>query len=320
MNASPRTLLRSPATGTFGPTQPIEYGPPSPKKRNPLPFFFITLLLICIGTLSFYLRKARKQTAVMNGETMRLTQLLTNCQNDGKTCRDDLYSEQIKYEAAEARMSDMVSLVESSTSELATLQTRQMKTDQELAEFKEFTAKFRSMIDTGKLNTSIRRGRMVVNLPAIVLFPSGSTELSREGQKAISQVTKILRQIKDRRFIVAGHTDTVKIGKADFSSNWDLSAARAVHVTEAMINSGMNPARLVASGFSQFDPIADNRTEKQRQKNRRIEIILEPYLPDIAEPKQPEEPKYRRSAPRPEGSAATEAKAEEKKYRRSPHR
>ncbi|MCP4196874.1 MAG: OmpA family protein [Proteobacteria bacterium] len=217
-------------------------------------------------------------------------------------------------------MSDMVSLVESSTSELATLQTRQIEADKELAEFKDFTTRFRGMIDSGKLNTSIRRGRMVVNLPAKVLFLSGSAELSVDGQEAISQVTKILRQIKNRRFIVAGHTDTIRIGKADFSSNWDLSAARAVHVTEAMIKSGMNPARLVASGFSQFDPIADNRTENQRQKNRRMEIIMEPYLPDIPQPEQPEEHKYRRSAHQPEGSKAKAAQAEKKKYRRSRRR
>jgi chemotaxis protein MotB len=217
-------------------------------------------------------------------------------------------------------MSDMISLVRSSTSELATLQTQQMNTVKELAEFKDFTSKFRSMIDTGKLNTSIRRGRMVVNLPAKVLFPSGSAELSDDGQKAISQVTKILHQIKGRRFIVAGHTDNIRIGKADFSSNWDLSAARAVHVTEAMIESGMNPSKLVASGFSQFDPIEGNRTEKQRQKNRRIEIILEPYLPDIPKPEEPEDQKYRRPADPPNGVKPKEAEAEDQKYRRSPRR
>jgi flagellar motor protein MotB len=275
-------------------------------------------LLICVGILSFAIRKTHQQTAALKAETIRLKQLLTDCQDGGKKCINDLHVEKIKYEAAEARMSDMVSLVESSTSELATLQTRQIEANKELAEFRDFTNRFRSMIDSGKLNTSIRRGRMVVNLPAKVLFPSGSAELSVDGQEAISKVTKILRQIKNRRFIVAGHTDTIKIGKADFSSNWDLSAARAVHVTEAMIKSGMNSAKLVASGFSRFDPIADNRTEDQRQKNRRMEIILEPYLPDIPKPEQPEEQKYRRSAHQPEGSKAKEAQAEKKKYRRLP--
>jgi chemotaxis protein MotB len=161
---------------------------------------------------------------------------------------------------------------------------------------------------------------MVVNLPAKVLFPSGSAELSEDGQKAISQVTKILRQIKDRRFIVAGHADNIGIGKADFSSNWDLSAARAVRVTEAMIKSGMNPARLVASGFSQFDPIAGNQTEKQRQTNRRMEIILEPYLPEIPRPEKPEKQRYRRSTGPSDDSELEKTQADEQKYNRTFHR
>ncbi len=317
MNEPPRTVPTSPTTDPFGAPDLSDYPPPEPPKKSWFTFLFVLLLLVTVAVLSYYIQVFRKQLVQAKTVSVTLSQQLTDCENKLKTCTDNFYTEQVKYEAAEARISDMVALVESSTSELATLQTQQMKTAKELAEFKEFTAKFRDMIDTGKLNTSIRRGRMVVNLPAKVLFPSGSPELSEDGQKAISQVAKILRQMKNRRFIIAGHTDNIRIGKADFSSNWDLSAARAVHVTEAMIKSGMNPSRLAASGFSEFDPIAGNRTEEQRQKNRRIEIILEPYLPDLPKPEPPEDQKYRRSAPLADDSKAGEAEAEDQKYRRS---
>lgn len=66
-----------------------------------------------------------------------------------------------------------------------------------------------------------------------------------------------------------------------FSSNWALSAARAVTVTEALIDSGVKPTRLNAAGFGPYDPIASNASSKGRQKNRRIEIVLEPNLREL---------------------------------------
>jgi len=121
----------------------------------------------------------------------------------------------------------------------------------------------------------------VVNMPAKVLFASGKAKLSEEGRQAVGQVAQILKKVRDKQFIVAGHTDDQKIAKSVYPSNWDLSTARALVVTKALIRAGMDPARLSAAGFSQFDPIASNATKAGQQKNRRIEIVLEPYLKSL---------------------------------------
>src|SRR6185295_4936242 len=78
-------------------------------------------------------------------------------------------------------------------------------------------------------------------------------------------------------FLVGGHTDNVPAVK-EYKSNWELSAARALRVTDALIAHGMPPKRLVLAGYSEYDPVASNGSEAGRQKNRRIEIILEPYV------------------------------------------
>jgi chemotaxis protein MotB len=119
---------------------------------------------------------------------------------------------------------------------------------------------------------------MIVELPAQVLFPSGSAELTADGRKALGEVAKILRSMPRRRFIVAGHTDNVPVSTDRFASNWELSSARAVEVTAEMIRGGLRPEQLVAAGYSEHDPVARNTSDAGRQKNRRIEIILEPRL------------------------------------------
>jgi hypothetical protein len=81
------------------------------------------------------------------------------------------------------------------------------------------------------------------------------------------------------RELLAGHTDNVRLGKDDkFHSNWELSTARAVKVTELLVEKGVRPSNLVAAGYGEYDPVVSNATKTGRQKNRRIEIILEPQL------------------------------------------
>jgi chemotaxis protein MotB len=76
--------------------------------------------------------------------------------------------------------------------------------------------------------------------------------------------------------LVGGHTDDRPIHNARFPSNWELSTARAVAVSQALAGAGVDPTRLVASGFGPYHPRAPNRDDDSRRKNRRIEVLLVP--------------------------------------------
>jgi chemotaxis protein MotB len=180
------------------------------------------------------------------------------------------------------------------TLKLAELQDLQAASDQRLAEFKELRKKFQRMIDSGALDITFRRGRMIVEMPAAVLFDSGSAELSTAGKETVLQVAKVLRKVPSHRFLVGGHTDNVPAVK-EYKSNWELSAARALEVTDKLISQGVSPRRLVLAGYSEYDPVASNGSDNGRQKNRRIEIILEPYVEEklvagMLEPKPADKP------------------------------
>jgi His/Glu/Gln/Arg/opine family amino acid ABC transporter permease subunit len=107
-------------------------------------------------------------------------------------------------------------------------------------------------------------------------------ELSPRGQQTLERVAARLKEFNDRRFIVAGHTDNEPIAKTSFIDNWELSTTRALVVTRFLIAQGLTPNHLVAAGYGEFDPVKSNKTPGGRLRNRRIELILEPKIPDVS--------------------------------------
>ncbi len=148
-------------------------------------------------------------------------------------------------------------------------------------QFRQLVVKFQRMIDAGQLKVALRNGHMVIQLANDVLFDSGRTDIKPAGQEAIKQVGIVLKSISDRHFQVAGDTDNVPIQTAMFPSNWELSTRRAVEVVRFLVAQGLKPEALSAAGYGEFDPIAPNDTAQNRQKNRRIEITLEPNINEL---------------------------------------
>ena len=221
--------------------------------------------------------RSRLQGALADGEKLRVqtgakTRELAAVAKE-RDERDTLLAQ------ANAKLLELNTELAAAQTTLDEMKAERSEIKDQLAEFRQITQQFRRMIDSGRLEVVFRRGRMIVQLPAQVLFPSGSAELTDDGKKALQEVAKVLRGLRNRRFVVAGHTDNVPVAKNErFKDNWDLSAARAVGVTTALIRGGLRPEQLVAAGHGEYDPVARNSSEAGKQKNRRIEIILEPRL------------------------------------------
>lgn len=177
---------------------------------------------------------------------------------------------------------------DASDAELAELRDKRAADEKRLAAFQDLQARFKSLVDTGELEVAFRNGQMTLKLPSGVLFPSAGADLGDAGKKTLSKVTKLLMPLKDRRFLVAGHTDNVPIKNDQFANNWYLSTARAITVVQFMIDEGFPPDQLAAAGYADKDPIGNNKARGGRQKNRRIEIIIVPdlsELPKLAKPR-----------------------------------
>ena len=221
------------------------------------------------------------------------------------TERDGLKTAVADKAKAEASLASMEANLQATRGELDDLRKQRAETEKRLAAFKDLTDKLQKMIDTGKLTVKTRNGSMVVALPAEVLFPSASADLSEAGQLSVLEVGIILKQFTGRRFMVVGHTDNLPIKSTVYKDNWELSTARATTVTKFLVKAGMEAKAVIAAGHGEFDPIASNGTKEGREKNRRIEIVLMPAISEL--PPMPEEAKEKEKAP------AEEKKAEEKK-------
>jgi chemotaxis protein MotB len=168
----------------------------------------------------------------------------------------------------------------------AELRRRQQLAEARLSTYRNMVAQFQSMISAGQLRVRTVRGRMVIELPAGILFDSGRAELRAEGQQVLRQVATVLAQIRDRDFLVAGHTDNVQLGRGGrFADNWDLSAARALNVVRFLASSNVAAVHLGGAGYGEHQPARANDTDDNRAQNRRVEIILMPNieeLPDLS--------------------------------------
>jgi flagellar motor protein MotB len=152
--------------------------------------------------------------------------------------------------------------------------------DRELARLRDEKARIerrlRALAGTGAIE--VDDGKVIMQ--GEVLFASGSDELSPAGRNALAQLTPPLASLlaaePDQMILVGGHTDDRPIANQRFASNWELSAARSTAVARALVSDGLPPARVVASGFGAYHPRTANRSDADRRRNRRIEVLLVP--------------------------------------------
>jgi chemotaxis protein MotB len=186
--------------------------------------------------------------------------------------------------------------LESANSQIADLETQLTEAQKmakkgeaaaELAErrlerYKDLAAKLRAAYGDEGLVIKIRSGRMVVQLPNSILFDSGKVELKDEGKETLAKFAGVLKEVPNRRFLVAGHTDNVAVKPgARFKNNWELSALRATEAAVYLESQGVKATQFGAAGFGENLPETTNDTDEGKAMNRRLEIIIMPMADEI---------------------------------------
>lgn len=117
-------------------------------------------------------------------------------------------------------------------------------------------------------------GAILISLPESILFDSGEARVRAEALPFLKALSEILIEM-DRHIRILGHTDNVPIRTAQFPSNWELSAGRAVMVVRIFSElNGVPVTHLSATGFADSKPLESNDTPQGRTKNRRVEIVV----------------------------------------------
>ncbi|HAS54972.1 MAG: hypothetical protein A2X56_00600 [Nitrospirae bacterium GWC2_57_13] len=172
--------------------------------------------------------------------------------------------------------------LESKVEELTPLQEKVEKLQESSQTRLDLIKKLESEIKEGEIQITEMKDRLTMTLVDKIIFPSGSAEVSKKGKTVLDKVVSILKDVKDKRIQVEGHTDNVPITstiRKKYPTNWELSTARATHVVRYLQESGgIDPKFLSATGYSEYRPVALNDTDEGKRKNRRIEIVLLPFL------------------------------------------
>ncbi len=143
----------------------------------------------------------------------------------------------------------------------------------------------------GNVEVSLSKYGLEVRISADVLFKPGSAKILPSAYSFIDAFAKLIKDTQDD-VSVEGHSDNVAVdenayfgwgkGLERYTSNWDLSSARAVNVVEYLVAKGVNKERLKAIGLADTKPIEDNSTPQGRKKNRRVVLFIsqDPRLMD----------------------------------------
>jgi chemotaxis protein MotB len=128
-------------------------------------------------------------------------------------------------------------------------------------------------ITAGQLEIGADDRGLVLSLPESATFPVASADVTSTAQGVIDRVATTLEPL-DVAVRIEGHTDDTPIRTARYSSNWELSTARASAVVARFIEQRVDPRRLSAAGYGEFHPRAPNDTADGRASNRRVDVVV----------------------------------------------
>ncbi|AVQ37288.1 chemotaxis protein MotB [Clostridium botulinum] len=143
---------------------------------------------------------------------------------------------------------------------------------------KEVYNEVNKFVDKNNLKSSVEvkedgRG-VIIQLRDNVLFEIGRADIKAESKQIMDKINGLIATLPNE-VIVEGHTDNVPIKNEVYGSNWELSTARAVNVLRYFVETKkQNPVRFTAAGYGEYRPIAQNNSDVNKAKNRRVNIVI----------------------------------------------
>jgi chemotaxis protein MotB len=128
----------------------------------------------------------------------------------------------------------------------------------------------------GLVGAYFEDGLITIRAPGDVLFGRGDVNLTEKGKEIITAMKDFFVQHPDEVINIKGFTDdSMPPQGSRFKDNWEISSMRAVSVLRVLMQMGIEPKRLTATGLADLSPLYPNTSEEYRAQNRRVEFILE---------------------------------------------
>lgn len=149
-----------------------------------------------------------------------------------------------------------------------------VKTSDELTQISDLVSdRFSELIEDQLVRVSSNELWLQIDLNDSILFSSGNADPSAQAIAIFDEIAAILKNYTNP-IQVEGFTDNVPIKSARYPTNWELSSARASAIVKILAAKGVEPERLAAVGYGEFQPLASNATAEGRAQNRRVAIMV----------------------------------------------
>jgi chemotaxis protein MotB len=139
------------------------------------------------------------------------------------------------------------------------------------------------LMQRGEVTMAQTRKGVYMDVHTDNFYEAGGFTIRPEMRYVLDSIISELRPrfLEDYKVEIIGHTDDTPINSAPIDSNWDLSAIRSAHIARYMVEQGIEPRRIKATGMADADPLVPNRNAdgtpnlKNRAENRRVQIKIE---------------------------------------------
>jgi chemotaxis protein MotB len=129
-------------------------------------------------------------------------------------------------------------------------------------------------VDKDVFSVRSNQHRLVFVLGERITFNVGEAKLLESYKIIFTRIANFISSKPGYQVVVSGHTDNTPINTEKYPSNLELSSARAINVAKFLTDNGVLPHRVSIQGFSEYRPLFENTSQKNRQANRRVEIAL----------------------------------------------
>ena len=260
----------------------------------------IFLLSGCVAKR--YLAQSQQETAAVRADSTELANRNSVLQENVSSLKDQIASLQKNIDDLNAKISSLSTQNSQLGQQTAAQQNKLTQSQKDLQQQQQRLEQLQNLLNQQKeasqelknrmaealkgfnsneLSVYQKDGKVYVSLSEQLLFPSGSAVVNPKGVDALSKLAAVLNLNSDVAVNIEGHTDSIPI-RGRYQDNWDLSTARANAIVRILVNNyKVDPARVISSGHSYYEPVASNSTPEGRAKNRRTDIILSPKLDEM---------------------------------------
>jgi chemotaxis protein MotB len=269
-------------------------------KKNLVIIAGIFLLSGCVAKR--YLAQSQQETAAVRADSTELANRNSVLQENVSSLKDQIASLQKNIDDLNAKISSLSTQNSQLGQQTAAQQNKLTQSQKDLQQQQQRLEQLQNLLNQQKeasqelknkmadalkgfnsneLSVYQKDGKVYVSLSEQLLFPSGSAVVNPKGVDALSKLAAVLNLNSDVAVNIEGHTDSIPI-RGRYQDNWDLSTARANAIVRILVNNyKVDPARVISSGHSYYEPVASNSTPEGRAKNRRTDIILSPKLDEM---------------------------------------